>query len=105
MYHAMPKAEQTIVSKVLKAVLAAGYSVVVHDGEESYPATNNEKEAWDALGNTDIDRLIIYSESSQRVGSILFVWGNGEDIVSGSSWNEAYPDSESIIDGFTGFGQ
>lgn len=104
MYHAMPKAEQTIVRKVLKAVLAAGYSVRVHDGEELHPMTKVESEAWDALGNTDIDRLYVH-DGDKRVGSILFVWGNGEEIVSDSSWNEAYPDSEAIIDGFAGFGQ
>jgi hypothetical protein len=104
MYHAMPKAEQTIVRKVLKAVLAAGYSVRVHDGEELHPMTTVESEAWDALGNTDIDRLYIHA-GEPRVGSILFVWGNGEDIVSDASWNEAYPDSEAIIDGFAGSGQ
>lgn len=104
MYHAMPKAEQAIVRKVLKAVLAAGYSVRVHDGEELHPMTMVESEAWNALGNTDIDRLYIHA-GEPRVGSILFVWGNGEDIVSDYSWNEAYPDSEVIVEGFAEIGQ
>src|SRR4051812_45278198 len=74
-------AEQAIVKKVLKRVLAAGYSVAVHDGEELHPITSKEKEAWKALGETDEDRLYVY-DGKDRIGSILFIWGHDEDIIS-----------------------
>lgn len=99
--NAEQKLEQTIVRRVLKAALAAGYSVAVFDGEETHPKTSSFDEAWSNLGETDLDHLIVFKADS-RVGSIMFVWGNGEDIVSDWSWNTLFPDSEVIMEGIAG---
>jgi hypothetical protein len=89
--------EQKIVRRVLSAALANGFSVAVFDEEEAGPITSSFDEAWDQLGETDIDRLYLY-EGKSRVGSVLFIWSNGAEVVSDWSWNEAFPDSEVIIE-------
>lgn len=100
--NAEQKLEQTIVRRVLRAALKLGYSVVCYDGEENHPRTVDESEAWNYLGETDEDHLIVYDPENKRIGSVMFIWGNGEDIVSDWGWNTAFPDSEVIMDGIAG---
>lgn len=95
------KVEQDIARAVLQRILAAGYGVVVFDGEEYHPVTTDEATAWAAMGETDEDVLSVY-DGSHRIGNILLLWGNGYDLVSDWSWREAYPGSEDIICGLAG---
>lgn len=92
------KAEQAIVRKHLKRVIAAGYSVKVFDGEEMSPKFTTAKDAWAFLGETDEDRLYVYTQGGQRIGSILFIWGNDEDILSDWGWNDDLEGSQAVMD-------
>lgn len=101
MYREAAEQEQRIARKVLRAILAAGYSVRVWDGE-AYAGgiTAKEAVAWEAMGSSDQDQLAVLDttgDNPRRVGSILLIWGNGEDLVSDYSWNVNYEGSEAII--------
>ena len=91
------KVEQVIARAVLRRILKAGHQVAVFDGEELHPKTKDEKSAWDAMGETDEDRLYVYDAASARIGSILLTWGEGDTIVADWSWNTKYPGSEAIM--------
>ena len=95
------KLEQVIARRVLRRILKAGYGVAVFDSEELHEVTHKEKAAWDAMGETDMDRLYVYGPSTagqpERIGSILLVWGEGDTIVTDWSWNTRYADSEAIM--------
>ena len=98
MYKGQPKDEQAIARKVLKRILAAGYGVRVHDGEELHPLTTTEAATWDNMGETEMDRLYVY-DGATRIGTILLIWGNGEDLVSDWGWAEKVDGSETIMEG------
>lgn len=90
--------EQTIASRLARKIAARGYLTSVWEGEayaikfESDPAKVIRE-----LGSTDMDRLVIRDSNKQRIGTILLIWGNGEDLISDYSWSTEYPDAERII--------
>lgn len=89
--------EQEVARAVLRRILAAGYGVRVDDGEDLHPLTTDEATAWDTMGETDADRLKVY-RGWTRIGSILLIWGNGEDLVSDWSWiTDGEDDAETIM--------
>ena len=75
--------ELTLARRVIRKALSAGYLVSVCDGEE-YPVKRSTKfgEIDKALASTDSDVLVIRAATGDRLGSVLLVWGNGEDVVS-----------------------
>ena len=96
MYHGQDKQEQAIARRILKAILAAGYSVRVHDEEgETSGATQDEATAWNDMGETGVDTLVVLN--GRRIGSITLIWGNDEDLVSDTAHNPNYEGSEAII--------
>lgn len=70
-------------TKLVKAILAAGYALSVYDGE-AYAIVRSTDEAaiLKEVGATDIDKLIVRSADGERIGSITLVYGNspGETI-------------------------
>lgn len=72
-----------IARKVIRKALAKGYNISVMDGDD-YPVKRSTsfKVINEALASTDSDSLIIRDASANRIGFILLIWGNGEDVVS-----------------------
>jgi len=65
-----------------KAILAAGYRVGVHDGEEmTVRSSDNLREISDALFTTDDDRLIIRAQDGERIGWFWLVYGNEPGVL------------------------
>lgn len=91
------RAERAIAHALLRRILKAGYSVRVHDGEKAHPLTSSFEAAWDAMGETDEDTLLIFDEDGTQIGGIMLVWGNDEDLVSDYFWTKGFPDREEII--------
>jgi 3-mercaptopyruvate sulfurtransferase SseA len=82
----MKASEQQTAERTISALLAAGYSLGVYDGEETtVEHSTNAAEVLAAMGTTDEDRLLVYANSGEmpykRIGWVLFVWGN-EDWVA-----------------------
>ena len=84
-------AEMMIASRLIRAALDSGYLVSVWDGEDYAVVHSDDKETIiEALGSTDEDMLMFYRPGGTRkVGWVLLVWGNGEEIISDSSTDEA----------------
>lgn len=82
--------ELQIATKLVRAALAAGYSVSVNDGE-AWPVSksHDEAEILAALQSTDSDTLRLRSPLGDFVGNVLLIWGNGEDVISDHTDNKA----------------
>ena len=76
--------EQRIASRAVSALLAAGYSLAVCQGDEDeQPASRYKRDVMNLLGECDEDRIIVYSPSKGRVGWLYLVYGNdnGETVI------------------------
>ncbi len=80
--------ERRIVKKTIDDLLAAGFELAVHDGEEWHERTTDRAKLIDAIMNTDEDRLFVYRADGPKgrrdwFGWVFFVYGNdGWDVMS-----------------------
>jgi hypothetical protein len=64
------------------ALLEAGYSISVYDGEETVlKKSTDADDIFMALGSTDIDVLNVLRAASPRRGFVMLVWGNDVDVI------------------------
>lgn len=77
--------ERKIATALVDEILRRGYTISVFDGEETTLSKSNDREAiFDFLATTDMDTLRLY-RGGMHEGSILLIWGNGEDLISDHS--------------------
>ena len=77
------KIESRIASRAISALLAAGYSLAVCQGDEDeLPDTRDKRDIMRDLGECDEDRIIVYRDKT-RVGWLYLVYGNdnGETVI------------------------
>ena len=76
--------ERRIVKRVVRDALAGGFALIVNDGAEEFPPSQNAKELFDRLMNTDEDYLIFTNpETGTRFGWVRFIYGNdGWDVIN-----------------------
>lgn len=77
--------EAKIARKAVDSLLAAGYTVGVHDGEEVVVRRSTSvNEVMKALASVDEEHLLAYDPATgKRVGAIYLVYGNdGTDVIS-----------------------
>lgn len=101
MYEKHADAEKRAAKRILNRILTLGYQVRVHDGEEWASArTTTTEEAWAAMGETEMDVLVVYTaETATRIGSITLIWGNGaEELVADYGWSSSQIGAEDVMD-------
>ena len=80
--------ERKIVKRTVSDLLAAGYELAVHDGEDWHERTTDAAKLHAALMETDEDRLFVYKVDGPHgkrdwYGWVFFVYGNdGYDVIS-----------------------
>jgi hypothetical protein len=85
--------EKRIVKHTVKSLLAAGFELAVHDGEEWHERTTDTAKLHKALMETDEDRLFVYKADGHKgrrdwFGWVFFVYGNdGYDVISDYTTN------------------
>jgi len=92
--------ERSICSKLVKKALAAGYAVSVYDGG-AWPLKRSlsYRAIMAAMFSTDSDVLRFRAGDGQSLGTVLLIYGNGEDVISDHSDNAAMRDLvESTLD-------
>ena len=95
------KTETTICNKLVSCALAAGYAVTVYDGEEFALRNSKDRAAIKAaMFSTDCDRLYFWN-GRDMVGSVLLIYGNGQDVISDHSDNAAI---NALVNSVTGQG-
>ncbi len=94
--------ERAIVNRLIDDLLAAGYRVRVHDGEEFNCDDQTTESGIKAnLATAGDDRLYFRKpgvrgpEQAAYDGWIWLIWGNGEDVISDYTANEA---TEAIVE-------
>jgi len=80
--------QKRIARAAISGLLAAGYSLTVHDGEEDTLVDSTERRTiLDALFTTDEDYLIA-SKNGKREGWVRFVYGSdGWDVINDYTTN------------------
>lgn len=82
--------ERRVIRKLLKAALAKGHQISVNDGGEwVLIKSQNQTAIMAAMFSTDEDRWRVRSGDGDLLGEILFIHGNGRDVISDYSYNEA----------------
>lgn len=82
--------ECTIARELIRILLGCGYLVSVYDGEETTVRDSTDyNKVLEAMGSTDSDLVRFRSADNADRGSFLLIWGNGVDVISDSSVNEA----------------
>ena len=86
--------ERRVATALVARALNAGYTVSVRDdafgeGEWVVKKSKDEREILGALCSTGSDFLRMRNEAGESVGWVALIWGNGEDLVSDYSDNEA----------------
>lgn len=85
----MHRTETQIMGKVIRRALALGYAVSVNDGEEWTLKQSRDYATITAeCAATDMT-VLRFRFNGERVGDMMFVHGNHEDVISDYSDNEA----------------
>ena len=82
--------EQRIVKRIVDALLAAGYSLQVNDGDYPRPSepTRNRTEILKELMEVDDEFLAAFHREGEREGWVRFVYGNdGYDVINDYTTN------------------
>lgn len=89
----------SIATKLVVKAIAKGYAISVNDGEETVVNRSRDiAQITQALASTDNDLLVIYHVAETRwIGTILLVWGNGEDVIIDMLWPRGKPENEAIL--------
>jgi hypothetical protein len=87
--------ERRIAGEVISEALAAGHTIDVCDGVETTVRKSCSKRAvLAAMFSTDRDILTVRTGPGGRLGTILFIWGNGADVLT--DWSDR-PEINAIL--------
>lgn len=84
--------ETKLVTTLVNVAIDRGYSISVYDdyegdGEWTVKRERDPKVILAALRTTDGDTLRFYDDEGDRIGSVVCIWGNGEDCFS--NWSNS----------------
>ena len=82
-YRDIEAIEQDIMNGIARAAIARGYVISVHDGDDY---VLNRSQSVPAIlfhaGATDVTTFLIRNQHGENLGSILFIHGNGVEVVA-----------------------
>jgi hypothetical protein len=84
------RVERSIARKVIGALLRAGYTISVNDGEETtLKCSSQRREIFAAMFTTDEDRLLVHADGEEdSFGWVRFIYGNdGWDVINDYTTN------------------
>jgi hypothetical protein len=80
--------EQPIIDRVIRKALDQGHSISVSDGLSWALTRSRDYDAITAeVHATDITEFVIRNSDKKKLGWILFIHGNDEDVISDTSDN------------------
>ena len=81
--------EMAIAGRVVDALMGAGYTIGVNDGEDlTVRRSTDRQQIMEALATTGEDYIIAYEQTTGKsVGWVLLVWGNDEDLITDHTVN------------------
>jgi hypothetical protein len=84
MYANMQTHDKTLASKLLTALLKAGFAITVENGgdEPEIAQSTDRKAIWDVMGEADEDTLNLHKDG-KSAGWVYLVYGNGpKELIS-----------------------
>lgn len=86
----MDRTETIIVTQILTRALTKGYMITIDTDGEDYDLVNStcEQEIFETVFACDYARVTFRDAQFKRLGFIMFIYGNGEDVASDWSDNE-----------------
>lgn len=79
----VPTIERVIIDGLIDRILAKGYMISVNDGEETVISRATDKKAIQkAIGHTGETHFIVRNAEGKKLGWILLIHGNEEDVVA-----------------------
>lgn len=82
--------ENQIADKLIDDALFYGCLVSVNDGEEwTLKASQDKAAIRAAMASTDADLIRFRDADRKTIGDVLLIWGNGWDLISDCTDNEA----------------
>ena len=95
-YNSHINIEQPIARRLVSNALLKGYTVSVNDGEEwTVKRSTHKPTIVGAMFSTDSDTLRFRRSDGSPVGSVILIYGNGEDVIADYSAN---PDIEHLVE-------
>lgn len=101
----MSKTEKTICNRLFRAIHdhPDNLHLRIYDGEDwATEWTRDLSKVFPEIHATDATRVFLMAVSPEgaanRIGSILLIHGNEEDVISDFSWNSKNPQNEAILD-------
>ena len=92
-------AEQKIVSRIIDEALSRGLTILVWDGEAwACDRTTDKAVICEAMVSSDMDTICLYGKHG-KIGSIHFIWNNGNDGEDVVSDHTASPYITDLVDG------
>lgn len=79
LYH---QVEKRIMTALVEAALAKGYSIVIDNGEEEHPASTDRQTILNNMAHTDEEWMRIYAADGKAVGTIFTVYGEGNTCIT-----------------------
>lgn len=78
----MQDIETKIAAYTIALALKRGFLVSIEDEEDvAVHPTTDRQELLSAMGQTDLSWVVLWSAAGERLGSIVFVHGNGVDVI------------------------
>lgn len=74
--------ELNIIDAMIRAALTEGISIGVFDGEEwAVRNSTNYQKITSNVAATDVTSIVLWSSDGAKVGRIILIHGNGEDVI------------------------
>lgn len=84
----LDQTERRIIDAIIKEALAEGMTISVYDGDEwAVRKSTDYKQITAEIAATDETTLRIRSSDGKKIGDILLIHGNGEEVISDHSDN------------------
>jgi len=98
----MDPQEARICGRLISQILAAGYAIRVHDGEDpATDITSSRSKIQAATAATDLTVYQVYDWLEAKgwtiVGQIFLVHGNGPDVIHDLSWHPQIEEMEDLM--------
>jgi hypothetical protein len=92
----MNRTETIIVTQIITRALVKGYMITIDTDGEDYDLVNStcEQEIFETVFACDYARVTFRDAQFKRLGFIMFMYGNGEEVVCDYSDN---PEMEALV--------
>lgn len=101
----MDATERRICDRFLTSALWR-YELRAHDGEEWATGWTRDRASLQRqFAQTDSTTIAVRHAGGAEFGQVVFVHGNGQDVISDYAWNPKDADAETLLDAICGYSE